>query len=216
MYDMNRTTVTRVTTDVSSGGFPLWTLDGERLVFFSTRGGKPGLYSQRADGSGSAQRLLELPRSEGTAVPTTFDRDGKQILFTARTTGPGRNDIRKLALGDSAAESLLASDANEAGAVVSPDGRWMAYHSNRSGRYEVYVERFPELSERHTISTTGGAVPRWTRDGRLFYTSNDGRQMFEVRVSTGDRLSIGATQRVFEGAYASPFPVGGREYRRLP
>jgi serine/threonine-protein kinase len=120
VHDLNRAGVTRLTTDVSSGAFPLWTRDGERLVFFSTRGGKPGLYSQRADGVGSVQRLLDLPPSEGTAVPTTFDTDGKLILFTARTVagsvlyaGPRQTDVRKLVLGRSAAESLLASDANE-------------------------------------------------------------------------------------------------------
>jgi serine/threonine protein kinase len=214
VYDLKRATVTPVTTDPSSNGFPLWTPDDERLVFFSNRSGKPGLYSQRADGSGSAERLVELPPSEGAAVPTAFAPDARQILFTA--VRPGAADIRKLALDNRAAESLFGSEANEAGAVISPNGRWVAYQSNRSGHYEVYVERFPELGDRHTISTSGGVAPRWIRSGHLFYTSNDGRQVFEAYVSPGERLSTGAIQRVFQGAYAAPNPIGVREYDVFP
>ena len=101
-------------------------------------------------------------------------------------------------------------------AAVSPDGRWMAYESNVSGRYEIYVERYPELGNRQQISTGGGRLPLWSRDGReLFFSSLDSRQMFAVAVQSGTTLVAGRPQVLFEFAMLA-IPGGCSAVRHRP
>ena len=99
---------------------------------------------------------------------------------------------------------LVKSESCNDYAAVSPDGRWMAYDSNVSGRAEIYVERYPELGNRQQISTGGGRLPLWSRDGReLFFSSLDGRQMLAVPVQSGTTLVAGRPQVLFEFAMLS-------------
>jgi hypothetical protein len=96
---------------------------------------------------------------------------------------------------------LVKSEFCNARAAVSPDGPWMAYESNVSGRFEIYVERYPALGNRQQISTGGGVLPLWSRDGReLFLSAPDGRQMFAVPVQSGTTLVAGRPQVLFEFA----------------
>jgi serine/threonine-protein kinase len=96
---------------------------------------------------------------------------------------------------------LLKSEFSNDYAAVSPNGHWMAYQSNVSGRVEIYVERYPALGNRQQLSTGGGRLPLWSRNGReLFYGSLDGRQMFAVAVESGTTLVAGRPQGLFEFA----------------
>jgi len=105
---------------------------------------------------------------------------------------------------------LVSTEFNESHAAVSPDGRWIAYQSNRSGRFEIYVERFPEPGQLERVSTSGGSGPRWSTDGReLFYISQDGRQLFAVPVATGPAFNAGTPTVLFEGDY---LPVLGGDW----
>ena len=101
-------------------------------------------------------------------------------------------------------------------AIVSPDGRWIAYESNLSGSYEIYIERYPDRGGRQQISTGGGRLPVWSHDGReLVYSSADGRQMLAVQLQSGTTMVAGRPQVLFEGAY--PAVAGGiRPYDRTP
>ena len=99
-------------------------------------------------------------------------------------------------------ESLVATAANEYGAMLSPDGEWMAYGSDETGRFEIYLQRFPTLGERQQVSTNGGLEPKWSPDGQtLYYLGTAGgsepRRMVGVRIDAGPPLSIGASEVLF-------------------
>ena len=117
----------------------------------------------------------------------------------------------------SEAKVLLKNEFCNDFAAVSPDGRWMAYQSNLSGRYEIYVERYPELGYRQQISTGGGMRPIWSRDGReLFFATPDNRQMLAVPVQSGTTLAAGRPQALFEFANMLPNAGGSRPYDIAP
>ena len=212
IYDFARATLSRLTTDPTHDTSPLWTPDSQRIVFTSTRAGYPELFVRRADGTGSDERLLGRAKDLLDLLPDGWSKDGKQLLFSEVTPS------LQCAIGQIAFERpsdvklLVKNDSCNIFATVSPDGRWIAYTSNVSGRVEIYVERYPELGNRQQISTGGGDVAAWSRDGReLFFNSPDGRQMFAVPMQSGTTLVAGRPQVLFESA----MPPSGGGYRRL-
>ena len=207
IYDFARATLSRLTTAATHDSSPLWTPDGQRIVFTSTRGGYPELFVRRADGTGSEDRLFGRARDLLDLHPNGWSIDGKQLLFGEVTPN------LQCAIGQIAFERpsdvklLVKSDSCNVFATVSPDGRWIAYSSGAPGRWEIYVERYPELGNRQLISAGGGDVAVWSRDGReLFFKSLDGRQMFAVPMQLGTTLVAGRPQILFE--FAMP-PSGG-------
>jgi len=209
-YDLVRATLSRLTTDPASDRSPLWTPDGQRIVFTSNRRGYPELFSRPADGTGSDERFLTRTKNLTDLRANGWSADGRQLLFTevAATSAIGRMDIDH----PSDAKVLVKSDSPS---PVSPNGGWMAYQSNVSGRNEIYVERYPELGSRQQISTDGGVRPLWSRDGReLFFSSQDGRQMLAVPVQTGTTFVAGRPQVLFESAIF--MGAGNRPYDIAP
>ena len=184
IHDLSRGTETILTTDPANDYGPLWTPDGEWVVFTSTREGQVGVFQKRADTPGDAERLTA--ESEGTAViqSTSWSADGQTLLFWEISgTGAASIDIGLLSLeGDRAKELLLGTEEfNEAVPAISPDGDWIAYDSNETGELEVYVQRFPGLGGKVTISTDGGSQPLWSPDGReLFYRGPRGMMVVPV------------------------------------
>jgi serine/threonine-protein kinase len=202
-YDVARATMSRLTTDPADDALPLWTLDGQRIAFTSNRGGRRELFWQRADGTGQAERLFTPQEGKAGGVEVLADAwspDGTKLLFTQVSPGA---DIGALSMeGEHKAELLIQTGFTENSSAISPNGRWLAYQSNLSGEFEIYVERFPELGERLKISTSGGTLPLWSPDGReLFYLSRDGRQLFAVPIAMDPRFSAGAPKVLFEGSY---------------
>jgi serine/threonine protein kinase/Tol biopolymer transport system component len=164
--------MTRLTIDKAADLYPLWTPDGKQIVFFSTRDNSTGIYRESADGSGKVEPLY-IGRA-GYILPFSWADDGKTLVFMEWT--PGKYDIGALSMeGDHEMKPLLQEKYNEVGPQISPDGRWMAYASDESGQYNVYVRPFPEVDKRKwPVSTNSGYNPIWSRDGReLFYFSND-------------------------------------------
>jgi len=215
-YDFVRATLSRLTTDPAPDRSPLWTPDGQRIIFKSTRAGYPELFWRPADGTGSDERLLARAKDLVDLVPHSWSADGKQLLFTEVPPNI-QCAIEQLTIErPSDVKVLVKSEFCNSFAAVSPDGRWMAYQSNVSGRNEIYVERYPELGNRQQISTGGGRIPLWSRSGReLFFTSLDSRQMFAVPVQSGTTLVAGRPQVLFE--YAMQVPAGGaRPYDIAP
>ena len=193
-YDLMRGILTRLTTDPGPDRTPLFTPDGQRIIFTSTRAGYPELFWRPADGTGSDERFLARAKDLTDLRANGWSADGRQLLFTEASATSGISQIAIERQAD--AKVLVKSDSPSA---VSPDGRWMAYHSNVSGRQEIYVERYPELGNRQQISTGGGRVPIWSRDGReLFFSSLDSRQMLAVPVQSGTTLVAGLPQVLFE------------------
>jgi len=177
LLDLSRGTKTRLTFNPQSDGDPLWSPDGKRIVFTSNRAGDGHnhLYDTSAGASGDEQLLLQ---ADGDDIPTSWSRDGKYILFM-RYQGGGRTGVWLLPLDDRKAKPLLQSTAFAlSAAVFSPNGHFIAYMSDESGRSEVYVQRFPLSGEKWVISSGGGFLPQWREDGKeLFYVTTDGKVM---------------------------------------
>ena len=215
-YGLARATLSRLTTDAGVDGSPLWTRDGQRIVYSSSRAGYPEIFWRAADGTGSEERLLARAKDSLDLRASGWSADGKQLLFT-EVPANIQNAIGQIAIErPSDVRMLLQNSFNNDFPAVSPDGSWIAYHSNLSGRTEIYVERYPQLENRQLISTGGGRLPLWSRDGKeLFFSSLDGRQMFAVVVQSGTTFVAGRPQVLFETGMLRQ-TAGSRPYDIAP
>jgi len=211
MWDLERRTLTRLTFEPGLNRGPIWTPDGRRVVFSAERDNVETLYWQAADGSGAAERLLT---SDEQRLPASVSADGKWLFFNQPGGAP--YDFGVLPLDGSREPRMLLRDRfSEHNPVLSPDGRWLAYESDESGRYEIYVRPFPDIdSGRTQVSTDGGTRPLWSRDGgELFYLVPPGAVM-SAPVTPGPTFSVGAPALVFKGDYVAP--QTGRAYDVSP
>lgn len=152
---------------------------------------------QAADGTGDAVRIAtaEVGGSYGS-----WSSDGRMLLFDRVDSSTG-NDIWMVGRDSGTApQPFLQTRFNEFSPRLSPDSRWIAYVSNESGRNEVYLRRFPDASAKRQISTGGGDVPAWSRDGRRLFFSN-GEQMMAVEISGGTEVVGSQPRLLFKGAY---------------
>jgi eukaryotic-like serine/threonine-protein kinase len=196
IYDLARDTLTRFTFEGSLNGGQAWTPDGKRIAFTSSRGGTLNLYWQMADGSGGLERLTT---SDHVQAPLSWSPNGQLLSFIELNAGP---PIRVLRLSDRKAQPFLQTTSNAGVPQFSPDGRWMAYVSDESGRSEIYVQPYPGPGGKWQISTDGGSEPVWNRNGReLFYRSGD--KMMAVDITTEPSFSAGKPKMLFEGHYVS-------------
>ena len=212
MLDLERENFSRLTSDQRNERNPVWTPDGQRIVFASNRtSGALSLYWQRADGIGEAELLAT---ANGFMVPTSVSPEGGHVLLMENL------DITEVTLdgkggGPRRSEPLLATAFNEDNAEISPDGQWLAYQSNESGQNQVYVRSFPDVNKvRVPVTTAGGRAPAWSRTGReLFYL--DGNNMLtSVPVQTGATFSAGKPTQLLKKAYFAGF--GNRPYDVSP
>ena len=169
----------------------IWSPDGSRLVLSSNRAGSYDLYEKSATGAGTDKRLVASDQHED---PTDWSSDGAFILY--RRYDPRRAyDILALRVADGTTFPVVQTDADERNAQFSPDGRWIVYQSNESGRFEIWVQPFSvpgsERRGKWQISNAGGGQPRWSRDGReLFYLAPDSRIMAVPITATADAAAI--------------------------
>ena len=196
-YDTDRTTGTSLTSDAAFDLSPRWTPDGSRIVFNSTQA--PGaLLWKAADGSGGTERI-ELGPPGGNAVAMDVTPNGTHVLFRSG----GGLSLASLSMGDDEPVTRLLDPADAA--ALSPDGRWLAYASRQSGRSEVYVERFPMLGQRVTISTDGGASPAWSpRGDELFYMNLEGTQIMSAKVRSQLEFTAERPEVVLTGVFEPP------------
>jgi Tol biopolymer transport system component len=172
--DLLRGTTARVLLDITGAHQPMWAADGRHMFFNSNRLGGVDLYEIEPDTGGDGTLVLSA-RDTGF-VPTDRSPDGQYLLY--ESNGRESADIFVLPLGTRRPVPYLQTSASETQAKFSPDVRWVAYASNESGSYEVYVRRFPDTGAKWQISTLGGAQPQWRSDGReLFYLGLDGKLM---------------------------------------
>ena len=207
VYDFALDTMTRLTFDGTSTGL-LWTLDSKRIIYGLTRGGREGLYSLSADGGGTEQVILR-EGGEYIAVPSCVV-PGSDTLVYERSGGRGGHSVLTIAPGEDEPTPLLVTPFTEGGTTLSPDGKWMAYSSNESGRFEIYVQPFPGPGGKWQLSTDGGKGAAWSRDGReIFYT--DGDRMMVAPVEIEPSFSAGAPRELFRFDFdRRPTPV--RDY----
>ena len=209
LFDIARQTLTRLT---FSGGSnqPVWTPDGENVAYRSIPEDDNFLFLVRADGSGTEEQLTTGALRQN---PTSWSPDGQLLAFfkSPGVGGDGDRDIWMMPMdGDREPRPFLETPFNELVAMFSPDGRWVAYVSDESGRNEVYVLPFSGPGGKQQISTEGGGYPQWARDGRELFYLND-LQMMAVEIETEPTFTVSTSTPLFEGGFVSraggPYPV---------
>ncbi len=196
IYDLSRGTLGRFTFEGKNNLVPYWTPDGKSVAFVSNMEGPRNLFWQHANGSGGLERLST---SQDLQIPSSWSPDGQSLAFTDLNAATGF-DIWVLRLGDRKAQPFLQTQFNEREPQFSPDGRWIAYSSDESGRYEIYVQPFPGPGGKWQISTDGGREVLWNRNGReLFYRNRS--KLMAVPITTQPNFSAGTPKALFEGDY---------------
>ena len=200
IYDLARNTLVRLNFDDSREMNPLWSTDGTRVAYYSSRDGG-SLWWRAANGIGEAELLISA--SGGVLRPNSFTPDGMQLAYEFD------GDLFLLTLGSNEpAEPLIGTDFVEARASISPDGRWIAYESDESGEFNIYVSPFPEVEGgKWQVSTTGGIWPKWSREGdSLFYREVAGAysNVWEAKLNaggSGTEFQFETPTQLFEGSY---------------
>jgi len=199
LYDLVRGTMTRQTFE-GTNAYPIWTPDGSRLTYNSTKsGGVLNLFWRRADGSGEDERLTQ---SNSIQIANSWSPDGKVLAYQEGGQNTGR-DIWLLTPGGGTPRPFLQRPFDEGGAQFSPDGRWIAYVSNEASRTNVYVRPYPGPGEKLQISSDGGGGPVWSRNGHELFYRVENRVMV-VDVQSGSRLQAGTPRLLFETPASVP------------
>jgi serine/threonine-protein kinase len=198
VYDLEQGTLSRLTFEGNLNTRPQWTPDGSRVSFVSTRDGSRALYWKPWDGSGPAELLLNSTRP---LQEIWWSRDGEVLVYREGPGGPTGRDIKYIRPGvDSVPTTFLATEFDEANPMLSPDGGWLAYTSDESGRAEVYVRPFPQRGGRWQVSTDGGAEPVWAHSGRELIYRSAADELVSVEVRTNPTFSVGTRRVLFDVA----------------
>ena len=200
VWDFARETLTRLTFTPEQEFIGVWMPNGERIIFDSGSLAGGDLFWRAADGTGTVERLTDSPLI--VRFPQTLSSDGTHLVYQQGTNTDGTADLYTLSLDDERrSEPLIATGFREKNAEVSPDGRWVAYESDASGQFEVYVQPFPNVDDgKWQISTMSGWQPLWGPGGReLFYRTEAG--VMSVNVETAGGFTPGTPALVVEGQY---------------
>ena len=204
VLDLVQHTESRVTFDTTAA-WPVWSPDSRRLAysrFTKASPGSPGLDAQLAlvpaDGSGAPQALMSQP---GTWRATSFERGGRGLVYSGAKSSQTKEEIWRVSLDSGAApQQVLASSFANGSPSLSPDGRWLAYVANESGRAEVYVRPYPGPGGRWQVSLDGGTEPIWSPAGNeIFYRAGDAMIAAAVRVQPG--FEITGRTKLFSAEY---------------
>jgi eukaryotic-like serine/threonine-protein kinase len=184
----------RLTFNSAVDFYPVCSLTGQDTIFASLRDGPPNLYRVLETAPGSETRLLNSPAPK---IPSDWSRDGRLLVFTELNQKTNA-DIMVLPLAGGPAQQVVATPAEERAAKLSPDGRFIAYTSNESGSFEVYVQPFPTTGAKWQVSKGGGQVPQWRRDAsELFYLAPD-KKLIAVAVRTGPSFAPGEAHALID------------------
>jgi len=192
--------VAQFTNDPAHKGSPVWSPDGSRIAYYSELNGN---YDIVVSPSNAGSRVEPLLKSAEAKYPTDWSRDGKYLLFGVLTEAT-KSDIWAMSVADRRAGPVLDTIYSEGYAALSPDGKWLAFQSNETERYQVYVQPFDGITRgtkrRYDISTeAGGGLPRWRADGKeLFYMTNSGRMMSVKVHPEGDEFQNDPPQPLFQ------------------
>jgi len=192
--DLARGNPTRLTFDPSPDYSPVWSPDGSQILFTSERDGRPNLYQTGASGGGADERVLQ---SDFRKVASDWSADGRYILYQELNPKSGY-DLWALPLtGEKRPFPFLQTPFDERQGRFSPDGRWIAYTSDETGTWQVYVRGFPGTGGKWQITPDRGSQPQWRGDGReLFYLSD--RKLMSVEVNgSGPTFHAGASRELF-------------------
>jgi serine/threonine-protein kinase len=208
VQDLERGALTRLTSAGNNVG-PIWTPDGKRVVFAQNTGGVRTPFRVAADGSSESERLFDDDHRGGL---TSFSPDGRLVTFNSRAPDTGMDIWVRPLNGTQTTQPFLRTRFTEVGAKFSPDGRWIAYVSDESGQYEVYVRPYPGPGGKWQVSTQGGGEFIWSRDGKELFYRNGNRWMV-VAVSFEPEFKAETPRIMFEGPYVD---VGGVSFDVAP
>jgi serine/threonine protein kinase/Tol biopolymer transport system component len=209
VFDIPRGSLTRFTYEGGDEQNPVWTPDGRRVAYSSQHGGTPTMYWKSADGNGTPEKILA---AQNPQRPSSFSADGKFLAYTEVHPQTGL-DIWTVRLDDRSSrqpEPFLRTPFQENLPLFSPDGRWLAYRSNESGRMEVYVAQFPGGAVKRQISVDGGDQPLWAPDGKqLFYVN--GNRVMSVELNADSGLHATKPRMLFERTF-SPSAINSGQW----
>jgi Tol biopolymer transport system component len=195
IYELQHDGVKRLTFDPSYDSVPIWSPDGTRLAFYSNRQRGSDVYLKNVDG---AQEEKNIAHDNFDKVPNDWSRDGKYILYARGT------DLWFMTASELKGREFLKAASVLTNGQFSPDGKWVAYASNETGKWEIYVTSFPEPRGKWQVSTGGGGQPRWRSDGKeLFYLSSDDKIM-AVPVTAGANFDSGTPVALFQATAWQP------------
>jgi Tol biopolymer transport system component len=197
IVEFERGVVTMLTTNTNGSQAPVWSPDGQRIAYRGTRKGFRNIWVKSVDGTSEERQLTH---GESVQTPTSWSPDGKSLLYYDATTTSTGWDLWVVSVADGKAQPLVTAAQRESAAAWSPDGRWLAYAADESGRNEVYVVPSPLTGQRWRISTEGGTEPVWSHDGReLFYRG--GGKVWAVDVRTSPTFSVGTPRALFADTF---------------
>lgn len=215
LMDVNSERINRITSGPLRDASLAWSPDGSRIVFNSRRGEVHGVYAVAANGGGQEEELLRSPEPKRI---TGVSRDNRLLIYTAWSPETGMDVWALTATGDRKSQPIEQSRANESQGTPSPDGRWMAFVSDESGKDQIHVRALPPSEGRWQISIDGGTHPRWRGDGReLYFLSTDG-QLMAVDVARASPVEFGVPRMLVPLGRADGFDVSsdGRFLVQLP
>ncbi len=190
IYDLAGASFRRLTFDPAIDAVPVWSPDRRSIAFTSSRGRNFGIYVKPADGS---QPERELPLSTGVDnLPLDWSRDSGNLLYLEPP------DLWVYSFADRKSHLFLKAISSLKNGQLSPNGKWVAYSSNESGRWEVYVTSFPDANGKWQVSTDGGEQPRWRGDGKEIYFVSSNAQLMAVSVETGNEFQSGTPKALFQ------------------
>jgi serine/threonine-protein kinase len=214
MYEIDRGILSQFPVEGGETSRAIWTPDGKRLIFgFNQAGAGSDIYWMSSDGSGEATELIT---SINPLFPTSWAQGGLVAYVELANTGGGGDIFVSSVEGERTTEPVIATPQyDESNAIFSPNGGWIAFTSNRSGRHEVYVKPFPGEGGVQQISADGGLEPVWAQNGKeLFY--RNGREMISVLVQTGATFKAEKPRLLFEGSYSYNFTGKTSNYDVTP
>lgn len=197
VHELERGTSTRLTFSPLLDIFPSWSPTGDSIVFQSNRGGRYDLYIRSANGEGDDHLIAASGRNKGV---TDWSRDGRFLLFNSMGDPKTKSDIWMLPMtGDRIAAPFLVTEFNESGAVFSPDGRWVVYVSDETGRQQVYARLANGTGGKVQVTTNGGRRPIWKADPRKLFFSSLDRKLQMATVTAGAALfTVDSVRTLFD------------------
>jgi Tol biopolymer transport system component len=201
IFDLTRGTGTRLTFSTASPAnqtTPVWTPDGKTVFYASSVKGAPHIYAKAADGSSPERAVLE--GTDSFEYPRSISPDGRYLVYE-RKVPKSETGYHLWALplfGDGKSFPIVQDAFDEGEATVSPDGKWMAYQSNESGRREVYIAAFPGGGAKWQVSSNGGIAAKWREDGKELFFLDPADNLVAVDVTSGKAVQLGAPHALFQ------------------
>ena len=197
LFDLLRSAGSRFTFDPSEETAPVWSRDGTMLAYRALREGRTNIHLKKASGLEAARPLAVVANGIGDTIPNSWASGDREILCT-HFTGASNTNLVVVPADGGAARPFLGGASSQTNGQISPDGKWVAYASNESGEWEIYVTTFPAAAGKWQVSRGGGTEPRWRGDGKAIFYIGPRQMLTEIEVSTEDTFSTAAPRELFQ------------------